>query len=84
MKSNKKPMVKVRIQAQETVEYDQEVMMLKSDFDRLSAELNSAKGRQLKKLEEKIVDTYIDHKDQLDADDKTVTSFELSDEQEGA
>lgn len=84
MKSNKNPMIKVRIQAQETVEYDQEVMMPKSDFDRLFAELNSAKGSRLKKLEEKIVDSYIDHKDPLDADDKTVTSFELSVEQEEA
>jgi hypothetical protein len=78
MKSNNNPMVKVRIQAQETVEYDQEVMMLQSDFDRFYTDLNSAKGRQLKKLEEKIVDSYIDHKDVLDADEKTVTSFELS------
>lgn len=66
--------VKVNIQGEERVRYDQTVRMKKNDFDRLSAMLESDDRSESKKAQE-IIGDYLDRKDILDADDFDLDDF---------
>lgn len=73
--------VKVNIQGEERVRYDQTVKMKKDDFDRLNAMLDSDDRRERRKAEE-IIGDHLDRRDVLDADDFELDDFMVVEEDE--
>ena len=71
--------IKVEIQCQEVVKYNQYVEMTQEQFDSLNERLSSKDRKVRERAEEEVFD-WIDRKDVYDSDDFEIDTFEIMDE----
>jgi len=71
--------IKVEIQCQEVVKYNQYVYMTQEQFDSLDERLSSKDRKVRERAEEEVFD-WIDRKDVYDSDDLEIDTFEIMDE----
>lgn len=71
--------IRVEIQCQEVVKYNQYVEMTQEQFDSLDARLSSKNRKERERAEEEVFD-WIDRRDVYDLDDIEIDTFEIMDE----